>query len=95
VGEHLGYLFTALWTIFFGLAILKLPTYRPWLAWTGITLAIGILFGLLEPAGFAWAGMVNFFAYTLWAFWLIGLGIAVIRNRSSGLSHQNQLGGDS
>ena|SRR3990172_7808261 len=83
VGGHLGYLFTALWTIFPGFTILKSPSFRPWLAWTGITFAIGILFGRLEPAGIAWAGMVNFIAYTLWAFWLIALGIAVLRIRNS------------
>ena len=83
VGEHLGYLFTALWTIFLGMAMLKWPFYRPWLARIGFVLAIGILFGMLEPAGIAWAGLVNFIAYTLWAFWLMALGISVLRDQNN------------
>jgi len=83
IGEHLGYLFTALWTIFLGLALLKQPFYKPWLARIGFILAIGILFGMLEPAGVAWAGMVNFIAYTLWAFWLMALGVATLRYQNT------------
>ena len=83
IGEHLGYLFTALWTIFLGNAMLKQPFYKPWLARIGFVLATGILFGMVEPAGVAWAGMVNFIAYTLWAFWLIALGVAMLRNQNN------------
>lgn len=82
IGEHLGYLFTALWTIFLGMAMLKRPFHKPWLARIGFVLAIGILFGMLEPAGVSWAGIFNFIAYTLWAFWLMALGIAVLRDQN-------------
>lgn len=82
IGEHLGYLFTALWSVFLGMAMLKRPFHKPWLARIGFVLAIGILFGMLEPAGVAWAGLVNFIAYTLWAFWLMALGVAVFRENN-------------
>jgi len=83
IGEHLGYLFTGLWTIFLGMAMLKQPFFKPWLARIGFVLAVGILSGMLEPAGVSWAGMVNFIAYTLWAFWLMALGVAVLRYRNN------------
>lgn len=82
IGEHLGYLFTALWTVFLGMAMLKQPFHKPWLARIGFVFAIGIFFGMLEPAGVAWAGMVNFIAYTLWAFWLMALGVVVYRGQN-------------
>lgn len=82
IGEHLGYLFTALWTIFLGMAMLKRPFHKPWLARIGFILAVGILSGMLEPAGVAWAGTVIFIAYILWAFWLMALGVVVFRDQS-------------
>jgi hypothetical protein len=82
VGEHLGYLFTGLWTIFVAIALLKSGRFPAWLAWTGLCLAAGVLAGMLEPAGVAWAGMVNFIAFTLWAFWLAAFGVALLRIRA-------------
>ena len=84
IGEHLGYLFTALWIIFLGMTMLKRPFHKPWLARIGFILAVGILSGMLEPVGVAWAGLVNFIAYTLWAFWLMALGVAVLRFQNNG-----------
>jgi len=83
IGEHLGYLFTALWTIFLGMALLKRPFHKPWLARTGFILALGILSGMLEPAGVVWAGTIIFIAYTLWSFWLMALGVVVFRGQSN------------
>lgn len=79
VGEHLGYLFTGLWTIFIGVTMLRSPSFKPWPAWTGIALALGIFLGMLEPAGITWAGTANFVAYTLWSLWLVALGVGFIR----------------
>jgi hypothetical protein len=59
IGEHLGYLFTGAWTIVIAGAMLTSSVFRPWLGWAGIVSAIGILVGLLEPAGFALAGKIN------------------------------------
>jgi len=79
IGEHLGYLFTALWTIFIGIAVMKSPHFRGWLGWVGIASAVGILLGLLEPIGVPLAGMVNAFAYIAWAVWMVIVGIFVLR----------------
>src|SRR5918911_2363570 len=53
VGEHLGYLFTGLWTVLVALAMFgsALP-FRRWLSLIGIVSAVGIFVGTLEPAGF-------------------------------------------
>lgn len=79
IGEHLGYLFTALWTI--SVAVALLPTW-PLIAWAGIVLAIGIAVGMAEPFGMTAAGTINAIAYTAWAVWLAILGIVVLRDRT-------------
>jgi hypothetical protein len=77
--EHLGYIFTGLWSLLIGLAMLDSPIFPKWLGWIGILSGLGILPGLLEPAGFAWAGMVNTLAYILWALWLLVSGLFLLR----------------
>jgi hypothetical protein len=78
VGEHLGYLFTALWTILIALAMPKSKYFSAWLGWTGIVLAVGILLGMLEPAGVPVVGAINAIAYSLWAIWLVILGVRLL-----------------
>lgn len=76
IGEHFGYLFTALWTVSVAAALWQSQRL---LASGGIVLALGILAGMAEPFGLALAGMVNAAAYTLWAIWLVVLGIVALR----------------
>lgn len=78
VGEHLGYLFTALWTILIALAMPKSRHFSSWLGWMGGVLAIGILLGTLEPAGVPLVGLINVIAYSLWAVWLVILGVRLL-----------------
>lgn len=78
VGEHLGFLFTALWTILISLTMPKSKLFSAWLAWMGIISATGILVGMLEPAGVQFAGPVNAIAYIIWAIWLVILGVRMI-----------------
>jgi hypothetical protein len=82
IGEHLGYLFTAAWTLVIAGAMLKASVFRPWLGWVGIGSAVGILVGLLEPAGFALAGTINAIAYLAWSLWLVATGISLLRARA-------------
>ena len=56
------------------------PPFPRWLGWLGLV-AVGILVGLLEPAGLAMAGTVNALSYILWSVWLIGAGVFVFRVR--------------
>lgn len=79
VGEHLGYLFTAAWTLVIAGAMLKSSVFRSWLGWAGIVSSVGILVGLLEPAGIALAGTINAIAYLAWSLWLIGTGVSLLR----------------
>ena len=79
IGEHLGYLFTGAWTLVIAGAMLTAPVFRPWLAWVGIVSALGILVGLLEPAGIALAGTINAIAYAAWSLWLVGVGVSLLR----------------
>ena len=78
VGEHLGYLFTALWSILIALAMLKSKHFSSWLGWMGGVLAVGILLGTLEPAGVPLVGLINVIAYSLWAVWLVILGVRLL-----------------
>jgi Domain of unknown function (DUF4386) len=76
VGEHLGYLFTALWTLSISIPLLQRSRL---LAITGAVFALGILAGLLEPFGFGWAGAVNAIAYIAWSVWMVAFGLVTWR----------------
>ena len=78
LGEHLGYLFTAVWTLLLA-AGLQRVLGRPWLAGLGAASALGVAAGMLEPLGVEVAGIVNAVAYSAWALWLVILGVLVLR----------------
>jgi hypothetical protein len=78
IGEHLGFLFTGAWTIVIGVMMIGSPLFSPILGAVGILSAIGILSGLLEPAGWRPAGMINSISYIVWSLWLIVTGITLI-----------------
>lgn len=79
IGEHFGYLFTALWTA--SVAVALIGQHRI-VSWIGIVLALGIAVGMAEPFGLAVAGTINAIAYTAWAVWLVVLGALVLRGRA-------------
>jgi hypothetical protein len=81
IGEHLGYLFTAAWTAVIASAMLDSTRFRRGWGWLGLLAAVGILAGLLEPAGVAVAGAINAVSYILWSLWLVGTGLALLRAR--------------
>jgi hypothetical protein len=80
VGENLGYLFTALWTLMVALAMFgsELP-FRTWLGGLGMVSALAILLGTLEPAGFEPAADIVVVGYILWSIWLLLFGVFVVR----------------
>jgi hypothetical protein len=95
VGENLGYLFTALWTVMIAIAMFgsELP-FRTWLGGLGMVSALAILTGTLEPAGFGPAADIVVIGYILWSIWLLLFGIFVVRmkpveqhNPASGLGN--------
>jgi hypothetical protein len=89
VGEHLGYLFTGLWTALVALALLRSPLFgrlRWWLGLLGLVSAVGILAGILEFLGFPLAADVVTVAYILWSVWPLAFGIALLwRTERSGV----------
>ena len=78
IGEHLGYIFTSLWTILLCIAILQTGLVSPFFGWLGILPALGVLAGVFEETGFQAAGAINAISYILWSLWLVALGIAVL-----------------
>lgn len=78
VGEHLGYLFTGTWTILISVMMFTSPLFSPFMGVFGIVSAVGILSGLLEPAGWKPAGMINAISYILWSLWLIVSGVILV-----------------
>jgi hypothetical protein len=83
VGEHLGYLFTGTWSILLGVMMLRSRLFPAWLGWLGIVAAAGILAGLLEPAGWSDAGMVNAISYIVWSLWLMIAGVLLLVRRAA------------
>ncbi len=81
VGEHLGFVFTSLWTVLIALIMLKSALFRPWLSWLGIMAAIGIFVGIFEPVGFQAAADINAISFMVWPVWLIITGIFILRAR--------------
>ena len=83
IGEHLGYLFTGLWTLVLAISILSTPLLPAWLGWIGVPIGLALLVGVLEfvgpnePDGWPLAGTVVPIAYIAWSIWLIVMGIAL------------------
>jgi hypothetical protein len=84
VGEHLGYLFTGLWTALAGVAVIQSDLLPPLLGIVGLVLAPLFVLGSLEfvggfePSGWKLAGILVPFAYIGWSLWLLALGIGLL-----------------
>jgi hypothetical protein len=84
IGEHLGYLFTGLWTLLVGIAMTQSDTFSPWLGWPGVGIGVALLIGSFEFAGpfeesgWSLAGKLIPVAYALWSIWLLATGILLI-----------------
>jgi hypothetical protein len=83
VGEHLGYLFTGAWTLLLSAITVREGLGRPWLGALGTVAALGIMIGMLEPAGWEPAGLVVALSYILWSLWLIAFGVLLLRGWTS------------
>jgi hypothetical protein len=84
IGEHLGYLFTGLWTLVVSLSVLTTTAVATWLGWPGIVIAAALLVGTLEfvgpnePDGWKLAGTIVPMAYIACSIWLIAIGVALL-----------------
>jgi hypothetical protein len=84
IGEHLGYLFTGLWTLLVSGSILSTSVLPAWLGIVGIVIGIALLIGTLEFVGpnerdgWRLAGIIVPIAYIAWSVWLIALGVFLL-----------------
>ncbi len=85
LGEHLGQLFTIIWTVLISLAFSKLKLMPAWvnvLAYISsfiYLLAQAELFATVIPEFPVW-DLAGFLGSTLWLLWLIVVGVKLIRN---------------
>jgi hypothetical protein len=84
VGEHLGYLFTGVWTALAGVALIQSDQLHPAFGVVGLVLAplfvLGSVefVGAFEPTGWKFAGRLVPVAYLGWSLWLLALGIGLL-----------------
>jgi uncharacterized protein DUF4386 len=84
IGEHLGYLFTGLWSVLTGAAIVGSELIPAWMGWIGIVVGAGLIVGSAEflgrdeEDGWALAGSAIPILYVAWSLWLLAMGVAMI-----------------
>ena len=84
VGEHLGYLFTGIWSVLIGVGVIQGTALPTWLGWPGIAIGAGITVGSAEflgpneERGWNLAGAAIPVLYIAWSIWLLAMGIALI-----------------
>lgn len=83
VGEHLGYLFTGLWTLMISALLFS---HRRILSLGGLVLGLAVMAGMLEPFGLAMAADINAIGYSLWALWSLVLGVMLLVEKRDAFS---------
>jgi hypothetical protein len=78
VGETLGYLFTAAWTLLVLVALHRALAGR-WFTALGGGSAVLILAGVLSPLDLPVIDTANFAGYVLWSVWLVAFGVLLWR----------------
>jgi hypothetical protein len=84
IGEHLGYLFTGLWTLLLSASIVSTALLPAWLGLVGVPIGVALLIGTLEfvgPSerdGWHLAGTIIPIAYIAWSLWLIVIGVLLL-----------------
>ena len=84
VGEHLGYLFTGVWTALTGVALIQTDVLNPAFGVAGIVLAPLFVLGAaefvgpFEPNGWNLSASVVPVAYIGWSLWLLAIGIGLL-----------------
>ena len=77
IGETVGYLLTAVWTILVVVALGRHFAGR-WFAALGVASAALVLVGVLSPLGLPVVDTANFLGYVLWSVWLIAFAIVLL-----------------
>jgi hypothetical protein len=87
LGEHIGQLFTIIWTTMISVAFIKLKLIPRWVSWLGIfssiiyLLAQAEIFATVIPDFPVWS-LAGLIGSTLWLIWLIITGINFIRMKT-------------
>ena len=78
VGETLGYIFTAAWTLLVLVALGRTIAGR-WFTVLGAISAVLVLSGVLSPLNLPGVDLANFIGYVLWSFWLLAFAVLLLR----------------
>ena len=84
IGEHLGYLFTGIWSVLIGVAIAGEELVPTWMGWAGIVIGAGLIVGSAEflgpneEHGWSVADAAIPILYIAWSLWLLAMGVALI-----------------
>ena len=84
VGEHLGYLFTGVWSVLIGVGVIQGTALPTWLGWPGVVIGAGLAAGSAEflgpneERGWTLADVAIPILYVAWSVWLLAIGIALI-----------------
>lgn len=84
LGETLGYLLTATWTVLVVVALGRRYAGR-WFQVLGLTSAALVLVGVLGPLDLPAVDAVNFIGYVLWSVWLIAFGVVIFVHERRGV----------
>jgi hypothetical protein len=79
IGETLGYLFTATWTLLVVAALGRSFAGR-WFTALGATAAVLVLTGVLSPLDLPVVDTANLIGYVLWSIWLIAFAVVLWRS---------------
>ena len=77
IGETLGYLLTATWTVLVVVALGRRYAGR-WFQLLGGGSAALVLVGVLSPLDLPGIDTANFFGYVLWTLWLLAFAVVII-----------------
>ena len=77
IGETLGYLLTATWTVLVIVALGRRYAGR-WFQVLGAVSAALVFVGVLSPLGLPVIDTANFFGYVLWSVWLIAFAVVIL-----------------
>jgi hypothetical protein len=77
VGETLGYLLTASWTVLVIVALGRRYAGR-WFQVLGAASAVLVVAGVLSPLGLPVIDAANFVGYVLWSVWLIAFAVVIL-----------------
>ena len=78
IGETLGYLFTAAWTVLVLVAVHRTLAGR-WFTILGTGSAVLVVAGVLSPLDLPLIDTANFAGYVLWSVWLIAFAVLLLK----------------